>query len=123
MTFHVPEKWRIHGGPQGSNASDGNNGVFLVRLSNKVKILVIASDGFGWEHASASFRGRTPSWDEMCELKDIFWDPEDWVVQFHPARSEYVNQHPHCLHLWRPVGAKIPIPDSILVGYKDLVLV
>ena len=39
--------------------------------------------------------------------------------QFHPPRSEYVNNHPNCLHLWKPVGAEFSMPDSILVGIKE----
>ena len=23
-------------------------------------------------------------------------------MQLHPAEQEYINQHPYCLHLWRP---------------------
>jgi hypothetical protein len=23
-------------------------------------------------------------------------------LQFHPAKSEYVNLHNHCLHIWQP---------------------
>jgi hypothetical protein len=55
----------------------------------------------------------------MCHVKALFWDPEDWVVQYHPAESEYVNNHPHTLHLWRPTAATLPTPPSILVGVKD----
>ena len=36
---------------------------------------VIWSTGAGWEHVSvAPFkRSVTPSWDDMCDLKNIFW--------------------------------------------------
>jgi hypothetical protein len=53
----------------------------------------------------------------MCFIKDTFWDGEDCVMQLHPPRSEYVNNHPYCLHLWRPTdGRVIPQPPSIFVG-------
>lgn len=61
-----------------------------------------------------------PTWAEMCILKDLFWEREDLVVQFHPPESEYVNNHPSVLHLWRPVGEQLPAPPSILVGFKEL---
>lgn len=80
---------------------------------------VIFSDGEGWEHVSVSTLTRTPNWAEMCVIKDLFWAPEDTVIQFHPPRSEYVNNHPFCLHLWRPIGESIALPPSILVGFKD----
>ena len=119
MTFSVPEKFRIRTGRVGSDASFGNNGAFEVRLRHNQTVYVIASDGAGWEHVSVSRRDRCPTWDEMCQIKALFWSEEDCVVQYHPPRSEYVNNHPNCLHLWRPVGAALPMPDSILVGVKE----
>lgn len=44
---------------------------------------------------------RTPTWAEMCEVKDIFWSEEEMVVQIHPKKSQYVNMT-EALHLWRP---------------------
>ena len=52
----------------------------------------------------------------MSYVKRLCWDAEDVVVQFHPRESEYVNCHPHVLHLWRPKHVEIPTPPSILVG-------
>jgi hypothetical protein len=40
----------------------------------------------------------------MCFVKGLFWDDEDVAIQFHPAKSEYVNFHPFALHLWRKEG-------------------
>jgi hypothetical protein len=53
----------------------------------------------------------------MCYIKDLFWDKDDCVIQYHPAQSEYVNLHKHTLHLWRPTHETFPIPNKILVGY------
>ena len=71
-------------------------------------------------HAIENKKQETPTWDEMCFVKDIFWDEEDLVVQYHPPKSEYVNNHEHVLHLWRPIGLQIPLPPSILTGIKNL---
>lgn len=117
MSFHVPNKYRIRRGPIGSDDSIGNAGAFAVP-HKKARFMVIASDSIGWEHVSVSMPDRCPTWKEMCLIKDLFWDPEDTVIQYHPAESEYVNNHPFCLHLWRPVGLDLPIPPSILVGVK-----
>lgn len=76
---------------------------------------VIFADGDGWEHVSVSTKGRPPNWDEMCYVKDLFWDAEDTVLQFHPPRSSYVNQHANCLHLWRPAGVNVTLPPTIMV--------
>jgi hypothetical protein len=116
VSFHVPEDRRLVTGTLASRPEDGNNGAFLLRLRYSRRALAIASDGLGWEHVSVSFVTDTPTWDQMCEVKAVFWDPEDCVVQYHPPTSEYVNLHPHCLHLWRPVGSEIQRPDPMLVG-------
>ena len=114
--FHVPEKNRIRTGFLGSDETSGNNGAFFVRNGKGVEFKIIASDGMGWEHVSVSLGDRCPTWEEMVFVKNLFWDPDDCVVQFHPARKDYVNSHPFCLHLWRPTEEKFPVPDKIMVG-------
>ena len=117
--FECPEKYRYHYPP-----SYGNNGLFMIPLAKKGKkkliAKVIASDGAGWEHVSVSLnRDRCPLWEEMCKIKALFWGPEDVVVQYHPAESNYVNLHPYCLHLWRPNdGNELRTPEAWMVGPK-----
>ena len=81
---------------------------------------VIWSNGGGWEHVSVApyKRSHTPTWDEMCRLKDMFFHDDEVVEQFHPAKSNYVNNVPNCLHLWRPLNEVMPTPPSIMVGVK-----
>lgn len=81
---------------------------------------IIWSFGGGWEHVSVSpYKKRiTPSWDDMCCIKDIFFRDDECVIQYHPPKSEYVNNMPNCLHLWKPIGKEIPMPPSIMVGMK-----
>lgn len=125
--FHVPETFRIteNAGPYTTKPSEGSYGAFLISSpENGWNLLVLAIDGLdsGWEHVSVSVRQgkkiRAPNWKEMCYIKDLFWDAEDVVMQLHPRKSEYVNLHPHTLHLWRPTKQSIPEPPSILVGPK-----
>lgn len=117
--FHVPEKDRIKTGPFRSDISFGNSGAFEINRG-RTKFWVTASDGEGWEHVSvhaeSEGKERTPTWSEMCWIKNIFWDESDCVIQYHPAKSEYVNVHKYTLHLWRPLNAVIPIPDKTMVG-------
>ena len=82
---------------------------------------VIWSFGGGWEHVSiAPYRkSYTPSWGEMCRLKDMFFYGDEVVVQFHPAKSQYVSNVDNCLHLWRPINEKLPTPPSIMVGVRN----
>ena len=90
---------------------------YLIPFEGRL-LKAIASNGMNWEHASVSLPNRCPNWREMCFVKDFFWDEEDLVVQYHPPKSQYVNMHVHCLHLWRPIEQQIPAPLSILVGFK-----
>lgn len=81
---------------------------------------VIWSIGAGWEHVSvAPYPKRiTPSWDDMCRIKDIFWNDDEAVIQVHPPKAEYVSNVENCLHLWRCIYKKMVLPPSILVGVK-----
>jgi hypothetical protein len=119
-----PEQFRWKDAPGGYQSQPGEQfGFFLIpgRHANGRALKVMADDGAtsGWEHASVTlFDGsvKCPSWIEMSIIKDLFWDNEQTVVQFHPPKSDYVNQHPGCLHLWRCVKQKFPRPPAILVG-------
>lgn len=96
---------------------DGGQGYILFPNYRK-PMVVVWSNGMGWDHVSCSFNNRTPRWEEMAAVKDIFFGEDETVVQFHPPKADYINNHPHCLHLWRPQDEEIPRPPSILVGVK-----
>ena len=127
------EKFRLHGVP------DTNTGAFRVG-----PLRVIASTGAGWDHVSVSLPDRCPTWAEMDKVKRLFWRDAETVMQLHVPRTEHVNCHPNCLHLWRPqtdeeivreqlaymkageewpwgeveAAGPIPLPPSVLVGPK-----
>ena len=120
MSFHVPNQYRVRTGHFGTDEGNGNNGAFFVpSRPGKPPFKVVASDGEGWDHVSVSLPDRCPTWEEMCRIKDLFWDAEDAVMQLHPSRSDWVNNHQYCLHLWLPHNAPIPLPPSMMVGLKD----
>lgn len=75
--------------------------------------------GAMWDHVSVSYANRTPSWEDMCWVKSLFFFADEVAMQLHPV-EEYINNHPYCLHLWRPIEDIIPMPPSILVGFKEL---
>jgi hypothetical protein len=108
--------------PRFSWMGDETCGAFV--LPNPVQpglnLRVIASDGEGWDHVSVSTARRIPNWREMCHVKGLFFEAEEAVMQLHPPESTYVNNHPYCLHLWRPHAQPIPLPPTILVGVKAL---
>lgn len=45
----------------------------------------------------------------------MFFGEDERVMQFHPPKSEYINNYPYCLHLWKPVDTEIPHPPMICV--------
>jgi hypothetical protein len=101
---------------------DDKAGVFTIpHPPTGARLRVIASAGhYDWDHVSVSISHRCPDWLEMSFIKDLFFEPEDTVMQLHPPKSEYVNNHVYCLHLWRPLKEQAPLPPSILVGIKSL---
>ena len=80
----------------------------IIRLKGR-RFHVIFSDREGrYEHVSVSALNPKvlPTWEQMCELKDIFFYPEELVVQIHPKASEYVHgvgDLKNILHLWRAI--------------------
>jgi len=112
----VPEKFRVKIGRMGSTSAFGNNGRFAIK-KGKLIFDIIASDGLDWDHVSVVIinRQRAPSWSEMCFIKDLFFNQDECVIQFHPAKDDYINCHKYCLHLWRPQKESIPKPPQIMV--------
>lgn len=116
-----PEKYRITYGQ--FNSPPGGPGAFMIPHKKELaRFFCIASDAHGWEHVSVSLKyrkktkpPRVPTWDEMCRIKDLFWEKNKAVVQFHPAEKDYVNFHKFTLHLWRPLEQELPTPPIILV--------
>lgn len=139
----APEEYRVKNHPVlGSNSSYGNNGFFIIPHP-KISLYFFqcqVSDGMNWEHVSVSLIKevvkvfnkrigrnrkieiveRCPTWNEMCFIKSLFWDDEEPVMQLHPPKSQWVNNHPYCLHLWKPAETEIPLPLEIMVGNKEL---
>lgn len=97
--------------------SDGGSGVISLPTW---KGSVVWSNGAGWDHVSVSPEKKriTPSWDDMCKVKEIFFRDDEAVIQIHPPKDEYVNNMPNCLHLWRCHYKEMILPPSCLVGIK-----
>jgi len=107
---------RIHSGRYGSDDSFGMNGAFIVR-GPFGKLQIISGQGDGWEHVSVTptNKKRCPFWEEMVFVKDLFWTEAECVIQYHPAKRNYINVHDYVLHLWKPIGVEIPTPPRIMV--------
>lgn len=123
--FPEAEQYRTHVPPMPATSTGDRFGCFIVK-SAKVQLRMIVDDGAetGWEHVSVSCKMKTPAgqiidymptWDLMCYAKNLFWEPEECVLQFHPPASQYVNRSEHVLHLWRRVGVNAETPPTDLV--------
>ena len=60
-----------------------------------------------WKHASISHPLRYPDWNEILDVRYTFFDTNNDVFQVLPPKSEYVNFHPNCFHLWSPIGRRL----------------
>lgn len=99
---------------------NGQPGPCMIQRGGGVQLCCIASNGLGWEHVSVhatkvSGKNRLPTWGEMCAVKELFWEPDDWVIQFHPPKSANINVHDTTLHLWRCTIAPQPLPHPEMV--------
>lgn len=90
-----PERFRVY------SPLNENLNCFLVPFRGR-NLNVIADECGAWQHVSVSLSNRCPNWDEMCFIKELFWDEEEECIQVHPKKSEYVNLMKNCLHLWKP---------------------
>lgn len=120
-----PEAYRVPNIHPDYRSKEGDPfGVFRIpgyaAKGRTLKIIAVAGreENGWWDHVSVSLMDRRhecPRWEEMCLAKDLFWEKDACVVQFHPPESDYVNQHPGCLHLWRCVDREFPTPPVICV--------
>lgn len=112
MLRNLPKKFLV--------GSDENLSKYVIPFNGR-KLFVIQSvdrdpRGFAWEHVSVSLKNRVPSYEEMNFIKQLAWDPEDEVIHFFPPASQHVNFYEYCLHLWRPIGVKLPWQDDCSLG-------
>jgi hypothetical protein len=118
------EKHRIRDGLYTSLPQDHFGAFQFRRGSHFFRIIATDGEETGWEHVSLSMgyesggkiKGRMPTWEDMCLVKEMFWEDEETVMQLHPPKSQWVNNHANCLHLWRPTHIEIPLPPSVFVG-------
>lgn len=99
--FQTKERWTV-----------GGNGWATIRGKT---FFVVYTTNAGWDHVSVSTHSRCPTWEEMCAIKDMFFDAEEFCVEYHPKKSEYINNMPYCLHIWKPQNKEMPRPPKELV--------
>lgn len=67
-------------------------------------------DGRLWCHLSVALPYSTPSYKMLCDLKEEFLGPDRKAIQVFAPKSEHINIHPNCLHLWCCLEGDL-IPD------------
>ena len=63
-------------------------GFFVINgpCGQPLAVIANAADADGWDHVSISLKNRCPNWTEMCFVKDLFFEPEETVMQLHPPQ-------------------------------------
>lgn len=68
--------------------NDGMGGYYYDSISNK-RLNFIFSYQMGWEHLSVSMPSRTPTWEQMCKMKDIFWGKDEEIKNLQGSLQTY----------------------------------
>ncbi len=115
------EAYRLRYGEYGSQPGQLFGCFYIPFKSVELKVIICDAGvdpndpNYGWDHVSVSLHNRCPNWVEMCFVKDLFWNDDEVVLQFHPNKTSYVNIMPFCLHLWRQVGPNHELPPAVCV--------
>jgi len=72
-------------------------------------VLAFARDG--WDCVIASAKDGLPNGAEMKMLRDLFFKPDEIVMQLYSATGAPEKS---CLRLWRPHAGGIPVPPAFL---------
>ena len=90
-------KWKAINNPIG-------HGDAYIHATTGLRVIIseeFLADKKYWQHMSVSYPDRLPSWEDLVLAKEQFLGEEVEAYQVLPKRSEYVNNHPYTLHLWR----------------------
>lgn len=120
------EKFRMQG--KFSSPPGAHYGHFQIPHSGRGLIIICSSGEVAmsqgleaWDHVSVRGhdpvfrRDFIPSWPAMCYVKELFWDDDECVVQYHPPKSDHINVNEYVLHLWRNPKVEFPMPPKDFV--------
>lgn len=116
----VPNSLRVFGW-----LGDNDAGMFHIKSCDDGNPLnIIAARAEGWDHVSVSRGERAPTWDEMEQVKRVFFLPTETAIQLHVPPDQHISgkalggRAVNVLHLWRPLTWEIVLPPHELVGPK-----
>lgn len=78
-----------------------HSGAFRVYIGGRSFDVIASVDeggGEAWEHVSVCrpHSDKLPTWEEMCAIKDMFFEPEEECVQFHNHRPKLLAHLAAC---------------------------
>jgi hypothetical protein len=76
--------------------------LILKTRQGRKRFNIIVGNGGGWDHVSVSNPLECPTWEVMSAVKNIWFGPLEVAMQLHVTAADHINQHPNCLHIWRP---------------------
>ena len=62
-------------------------------------MVIVGIDAGSW-HLSISCKDRYPTFDEIRDARYKFLPENITVAMLYPPKSEYINIHENCFHLW-----------------------
>lgn len=87
------------------------------RQGDRLSVILTASRWPGdtvtdrvWLHVSLSRPHSMPTYENMCDVKELFIGPDRRAYQIFAERSQHVNIHQYCLHLWCVVEGEDNFP-------------
>lgn len=93
LPSRLPQGWRLIDDAPDCKSWRGFKGMAVI-----VSCLIEA-DGKTWLHASISGR-KLPTYEDLSMLKRVWIGDDVTAYQVFPPRSQHVNIHENCLHLW-----------------------
>lgn len=84
-----------------------------------------------WKIVSNTKRQSRPAdrcltWKEQCYIKNFFWGPQEVILQFFPAMTDYIgtDEEEYAVHLWNPLKGQCEVPQAMVtygLGVKPFV--
>ena len=97
-------------------------GAFTISHKDGRVLLMSVDNGAvsGWEHVSVTcirkhrknLKAVMPDCAVMDMVKDMWWDSNETVVQFHAPKDDVVNKHPESVHLWKSLRQEYLLPPK-----------
>lgn len=106
---NLPQNWKVIRLSKDGAAYKNRTGLAVIISC------CVEADGLSWVHLSVSKRKQFPTWDEFVQVKELFLGRESLALQVLPPRTEWVNDHPFCLHLYQCLDQR-PTPDFRKLG-------